>query len=282
MKIHYINHFNEKITLTDSEFHTLSVNGVTPFTAIKSRENAFSAGADYISEHIMQRNITLVVYSEGDIDEAREKLCRVFRTGGEGTLYFDYGNGSTRTIKCRPESMPAPLKERPGTMQISLLCLDPFFEDARSTSVQVCGERGLWEFDWEFTDNFEFGTIKEDESTLVVNDGAYPAGCIIKINIRTGTVEGLKITNHDTNEYIALSGAYTVGDQITIDTRSKHKSVTLLSSGSIVPRNIISRFIWGSSFFELPSGNSRISARSDNGISGIDVNIYFSERYESI
>ena len=275
MKIYYINYLSERIDLTDGEFHTTEVNGVSLYTDIQSKENAFKHGADYISEHINKRKISIMVYPEGDYDEAREKLSVVFRTGGEGTLYFDYGGGTIRSIRCRSEKINADLKARSDEIQITFMALDPFFVSEQKVVV-LRGVMGFLEFDdtWEIfkKDNIlsEYG-----ENTSVRSKGTQESDCIIKV-IFSLPCNSIKIISTKTGEYFKLKGSYKGGDILLID--SGKKDVTLIRDG--VSSDITSRIEWGSSFLNIKPSETRLTVETEDPY--IEVIVIFKERFENV
>lgn len=275
MKIYYVNHLSEQLVLTDGEFHTTEVNGISPYTDIQSKENAFRHGADYISEHINKRKISIMLFPEGDHDRAREKLSRIFRTGGEGRLYFDYGNGTIRSIRCRPEKINADLKARPEEIQITLTALDPFFESEQKITV-LHGDMGFLEFDdtWEIFDEdnilSEYGI-----NSAVYSRGTQVSECIIKA-VFSQACDGIKIINAGTSQHFKVRGAFLGGDTLLID--SEKKNVTLIRDGEST--DITSRVEWGSVFPCISPPETRFIVETSD--TQPEVCVIFKERFENI
>ena len=282
MRIYYINPDGKRFDLW-GDIQVTQVSGINPSCAVSMEENAFGDGADYISERINSRNILLTLYPCCSYDEARLRLGKIFYGNGEGTLGFIYDDGSERRIDCRFESMTAVLTARPGTMQVSLLCGDPYFT-ANNTFILIYGVVDFWEFDdWELPeeDSFEFGNYSTNLSAPVYNNGEADTGCIIRIKV-SWAVSGIRIIKSRTNEYIELRGTFSGGDLITIDTRPHRKNSTLLNGKTNEETNIMSRLVWGSTLFSIPRGECRIRAASDNGLDMLNITLEFDERYRGV
>lgn len=282
MRIYYINPDGNRFDLWGG-IEVTQVSGVNPSCAVTMNENAFGDGADYIGERINSRNIVLTLYPCCDYDEARLALGKIFYGNGEGTLGFIYDDGGERRISCRFESMTAVLAARPGTMQVSLLCGDPYFIKDGALTL-VCGDNAMWEFDdWELSeeDAFEFGKLSSGSSAFISNDGETDAGCIIRAEVKS-SVNGIKIVQASSKEYIALRGTFSAGEIITIDTRPRRKAIRLSSVTSDTETDIMPRLIWGSAFFSVPRGGCRVYAALDNGSDALNITIKLDERYRGV
>ncbi|MGN1304987.1 MAG: phage distal tail protein [Oscillospiraceae bacterium] len=282
MRIYYINPDGKRFDFEDG-IKVTQVSGINPSCAVTMEENAFGDGADYIGERINSRNILLTLYPCCDYDEARTILGKIFYGNGEGKLGFIYDNGEERRITCRFESMTAVLTARPGTIQVSLLCSDPYFYKDGPLTL-ICGVVDLWEFDdWELPeeDSFEFGNISSGRSTVVSNDGEVDSGCIIRIGINFH-IDGVKIIKAYTDDYIALRGPFDPGDIITIDTRPRRKAIKLGNIHSTAETDIMPRLIWGSTFFSIPRGGGRIIVERESGDRSFDVTMQIDERYRGV
>ena len=179
--------------------------------------------------------------------------------------------------------MTAVLMTRPGTMQVSLLCGDPYFIKDGALTL-ICGDNAMWEFDdWELSeeDAFEFGKLSSGSSAFISNDGETDAGCIIRAEVKS-SVNGIKIVQASSKEYIALKGTFSAGEIITIDTRSRRKAIKLSSVTSDTETDIMSRLIWGSTFFSIPRGGCQVYAALDNGSDALNITIRFDERYRGV
>lgn len=282
MRVYYINPDGKRFDLW-GDFEVTQASGINPSSTVTMNENAFGDGADYVGERINSRNIVLMLYPCCNYDDARLKLGKIFYGNGEGTLGFIYDNGDERTIKCRFESLNAVLAARPGTMQVSLLCGDPYFIKEGPLTL-ICGNIASWEFDgWELPEDntFEFDELSTNPSAVVSNDGETDSGCIIRIEMKV-TASGLKIQKAYSNEYIALRGTFEYGDIITIDTRPRRKAITLRNASSNVETDILPRLIWGSTFFSVPRGKCKIVAESNDGIEVFNITLQVDERYRGV
>ncbi len=262
-----------------------SAEGTEPYASVSAEENAFFDGAEYISSHVGARRITLSVSVKGTGAEERRRLYKAFRTGNEGTLYFRWGE-NTRKIRCRTEKITMKAETAAQSFKITLLCVNPYFENEESVSYCLCGSADLWEFDcMELPEEnvFEFSSLIDRNSTLTVNNGDVAVGCVIRAEIGAPFVRGIKITHKGTKEFIAVSGSFTAGDVVIFDTRDGSKGISLSrKNNSSYLRDITDRIVWGSEFFRIPVGKGRVHIAADGGLNGISASITFTERFEGV
>lgn len=106
----------------------------------------------------------------------------------------------------------------------------------------------------------EFSRILINEETNVINGGDIDTGAIIEIQA-VGQVVNPGIYNVETNEYFIINTTMNQGDVITINTRKKEKSVTLLRAGVIT--TLIGSVKFGSSWLQLAPGDNTFIVNAD-------------------
>lgn len=278
MKVVYTNSSGDELDMSKGNIRAVTVNGVSTEVEINSIENGLRDGSSYISERLGVREIKLKLATFGDYDISRTVIKKIFRTKEEGILSFCFNNGTIKRIGCRLQKIEDDLNENTDVIIINLLSLTPVFESDSQQTYLIYGEIKLLEFDLEFSDDFEFGNIKNDKSLKITNSGS-GTGCIITIEVSL-PLKSIKIIQNETKKYIKLNGNYSSGDVITVDMRSGYKNVTLYNGKTT--ENIISDFEWGSEFFQIPPGNSRYYIVSDDDLTGSNVTLSFAEKYEGV
>lgn len=280
MRVFYENTQGEKHELTSGALRIVSINGADPYTSITTIDNAYSAGSTYIKERIGQRSITMqIAVSGAGPDEARDFIRRLFRFGEEGTLSFIYEYDykiTERTIKCRVEKIPYTIKERPDTMQVSLLCTDPFFKGESSEHL-IAGIIPMWEFPFELPpegEYFEFSSVQPTGAADIINNGDVEAGCVISVLINSST-DNIQITNRTTGKYFRLNYGFSEGDRVVIDSRLNCKSAVLNGQ-----EDILYCMDTSSSFIVIVPGVNRISY--DGELMKASVEAVFEENYMGI
>ena len=98
--------------------------------------------------------------------------------------------------------------------------------------------------------NIVFGYLDPYASVTVENSGDTDTGLIFTLSA-TGEITGAKIFDVLTGDFIGTDYEFEAGDQVTIDTRRGHKTITLLSDG--VETNIFNSLMKDSTWLQLPA-----------------------------
>lgn len=260
-----------------------TVGGVLPSSKQYFTENALADGGTHISDRTESRRIVLVLRLCCNAEKAAEILGRTFSASSVGTLYFR-SKGRSRRISCRTESVSSVIGKNPETAEVTLLCNDPFFTGNEDSIICICGHTALLEFDgWELPENaeFEFSQVKESSSAYIFNPGEIPTGCVVRISAERD-IPGVRITNTTTGEFISVKKSVPKGKVIIIDTRSSSRGIFLTDPTGDVTEDITANMEWGSSFFSIIPGSNRIFVGDTEGLNGVTVSVFFSERYEGI
>lgn len=200
----------------------INMDGIGGGTAqINSTDMATDDGAFFNSARAQVRNIllTLKPLDNPSVEVNRHKLYKYFQIKKQVTLLFETDT-RTSEIKGYVESNEPDIFSQMEQVQISILCLDPFFYAERGTATVFSGVKALFEFPFaddsltpvgEATDynpnllyNFDFqhnpenyallsnpNLIKKDQLRLY--SGGVPTTyttndwCIINLNSGTGT-----------------------------------------------------------------------------------------------
>ena len=102
---------------------------------------------------------------------------------------------------------------------------------------------------------------------------------VIRLNA-LGTVKNPKIYNVDTIDHMILNVTMQAGDEITINTRKKEKSITLLRDG--VMTNIVGRLEAGSTWFNLLPGDNVFTYEADELPENLQCTFIINNQFEGV
>jgi len=125
----------------------------------------------------------------------------------------------------------------------------------------------------------EFSRILLNEETNVINGGDIDSGAIIELRAM-GEVGTPGIYNVETRETFIINVTMQEGDLITINTKKKEKSVTLLRDG--VTTNLIGSLASGSSWLQLEPGDNTFIVSADTFPENLYVTFTVVNQFEGV
>lgn len=272
-----------------------SISGLGPPKAnINSTDLATADGAIYSSARASTRNIVfnLQFMFAPTIEDARQKTYKYFPLKKKITIEVETDNRSLSTEGYVESNEPNIFSQEEST-QISIVCVDPFFRDARPSLVQFASVLPNFEFPFSnesLTDDLiEFGKIGLDTRSTLVYTGDVDTGILITIHAM-GSVSGiLNIYNIETYENIkidlskikALTGSdYRSGDDIIISTVSGDKYVQVLHNGKYY--NAIGIIDKLANWFQLTVGENIFNFTVTNGVENLSITFEYRNAYGGI
>lgn len=275
------NEKREKIELTNSPYYDLTeIDGLLPEKAvINITKLVNSDGSILNAARVESREITITVKPRGNIEENRQRLYDFFRVKKETVLHY---KNDTRDLKITGvvESFDGSLFEQTQTIDITLLCMNPYFEDSTKTSEVMANVEDLFEFPFAIEkEGIEFSRINKELMKVVKNKGDTETGLIIEMTA-TGRVVNPIIYNVDTREYFGLKIEMQLGDVIKINTNGLSKKVELLRYGET--RSIINNIIKGNKWFKLETGDNTFTYQCESGEENINIKFTYSNVYEGV
>lgn len=284
------NHLGESIRLDlddpwSSGFIIRKIDGLgAPKADIIFTEIATNDGGIDNSARVETRNIVFSLwFLESDtIEETRLKTYKYFPIKHNITLRFDTDNRSCEIVG-RVESNTPSIFDKQEGCQISVVCPDPYFISRRNNQKVFYGTDPMFEFPF-CNDSLEeklllMGTIEHHTEGVIVYDGDAETGITIYIHA-IGIATGLSIYNLknreimriDDQKLMALTGeGIHAGDEITIDTRSGQKSITLLRGG--IETNILNTLGRPITWFKLSKGDNVFAYTAKTGLENLQFRI---------
>lgn len=300
------------ITLSGAEdkYQIIGIEGLNPPNAIINRSEVSGMdGAKYMSAKLEERNIVLTVKINGQVEKNRLNLYRYFQSKKYCKMYYSndsrnvYIEGYVETIECDLFSMAE-------QMQISIICPDPYFQDANEIVTDISQVLGGFEFPFAFgadgahsttamidrfpkreflstslpdptitDESIEFSAYVEKRIVNLINDGEDDTGFIITI-IAKDTVINPTIYNVDTRESFTLNVEMAKGDVLTINTNKGHKSVTLMNN--LVATSRINKVTRGSTWLSLNKGDNLFTYEAEAGGADMRVKFVYRNKYQAV
>lgn len=295
-----LNLFNLKVentrgqifTLTNKEqdYQVTNIDGLNPPNAvINSNAVAGMDGSRFASSRLGERNIVLTIKINGDVEKNRLYLYQYFRTKQYCKIYFEngsrnvYAEGYVETIEC-------PQFENGETMQISIICHDPFLKSVEEIIYDISQVIAAFEFPFAFgangvveetttDDAIEFSTIEKNQYVNVINTGDDVSGFIIEA-LALGNVTNPAFYCVDTNEKMELNCSLVAGDILIINTNKGSKSIHVNHNG--VDSNYLRYLQKDSSWLKLQLGDNQFTFDADTGADLLQVVFRYRTRYEGV
>lgn len=256
------NKYGEQLEITNNPRYVITdIDGLyPPEGVINTTQVANMDGSVFNSSHINDRVITITMAINGPAEANRLLLYRYFKT--KYPVRFYYKNGVRDVyIDGYVSKFSVEYFEKKQTAQIEISCPMTLFRAVKESVTEFANIENMFVFPFAIEiAGIPFSEIALGEQKTIINGGDVETGVIIKLNA-LGTVLNPKIYNVDTSDRMTLSVEMQAGDEITINTRKKEKSITLLRDG--VQTNIVGKLDAGSTWFNLIPGDNIFTYEAD-------------------
>lgn len=270
-----------KLSQNETQFQIISVEGLTPPKAkITTTAIANFDGERFKHSKMEMRNIVITLKINGDVESNRILLYDFFDNGQYCKIY--YTNSSRKVfVEGYCENVESDLFSQSQTMQISILCADPFWKSINTELVDLSQSIGVFEFPFSIdTNGIEFSNFIENKETLVVNYGDVQSGIIITLFTENKSIINPVVYNVKTGERLTLITTLNVGEVITINTIKGQKSITKIVDG--VEENIIKDLEVGSSWLQLEKGTNLFTCNAATNFSNLKVLFSYNNLYKGV
>lgn len=274
------NKYGQQLELTHNDAYVItSIDGLDPPDAvINTTRNANADGSVFNSSYVDNRLIIITLSINGPAEDNRLELYRYFKVKYPVKLYYKneardvYIDGYVRNITINFFNMKQ-------VAQITVFCPEPYFNGKMLEIEEFSNVEKLFEFPFEIVTPIEFGAIETETEKIVINYGDVESGCKFILEAKEAVVNPT-IYNTGTSEFYKLNITMARGDEITINTMKKQKSVMLLSNG--VTTNIIGNLVNGSTWFQLLPGDNLFLITADTGAVNLEAYCLITNRFEGV
>lgn len=266
-----------KLTQNENKYQIVKIDGLMPPKAdIVTTTIASVDGARYKSSKIEMRNVVITIRVKGDIEKNRICLYDVFDNGKPCTIYFK--NGS-RNVFCVGycEDVNSDLFTVNQTIQISILCPEPFWRDVNEVKTDISFMAGKFEFPFSIDSNgIEFSSYITNRETKVINIGDVTSGMTLTLKAVGGSVVNPVIYNVQSSQFFKVNVTLTDSETLTINTNIGHRSLFKQDE------DIFSLMETGSTWLQLNRGVNTFTYNADSGEEFLEVKINFNPMYKGV
>lgn len=283
MKLDYINARGDRLPLATSDLFVLTnVDGMT--AAAVSLASSVISGTDGDIVNSVQANprgivLDLRIKSGVDVEEAKREVLRIVKIKQYGTLEWTQNN-RTVAISGVVEGIDMPRWNEGVTMQITLHCAQPFWEDIDFVVRQISeaidlhyftdGETDMLYFEEDGIPLGEYDTIR---TKTFHNNGDVAVGLEISI-VALDTVTDPIIYDESGNFFGLVGMTMHAGDNVVITTHKGNKTVRLNDAmiyGHIKPQ---------STWLQLAAGDNQFTINSDDeSVTNMTFSLIYKQRY---
>lgn len=289
MKLDYISARGDTLPLVGNNLFTLTnVDGQT-YAAASIASNVVG-GVDGAIVNNVQANarsivLDLRINSGVDVEAAKREVLKVVKIKQRGSLAWTQ-NGKTLTITGVVESIEMPRWNNGVTMQLTMYCEQPFWEDVDDVVQQISEAISLHYFTDDVNemlyfpeDGIALGEYDAARTKEFYNDGDVDVGLEIVI-VAFGEVTNPIIYDGEGNFFGIGYGdgnrqiKMTTGDNIRVVTHKGKKSVTLNG------QNVLSKLRPRSTWLQLAAGHNVFTINSDdNSLVNMTFTLTYKQRY---
>lgn len=281
----------------ESGFLVRSIDGLGPVKAtINTTKIAMTDGARYNSSYLDQRSIVINLMfldsAEKSIEDMRHESYRYFPINKEIRLVIETDTRTVETTGIVEDNQVEIFSQQEGAA-ITILCSDPLLYSVADNRYTFSGIEPLFEFPFqnESVDEPElvFGMVERKETGVLHYAGDYDVGFTLTIHA-TGAATNPVIRNLSTKEYMRIdtdklakltnSEGLLSGDTITIETRHKRKSITLLRDGKYI--NILNCLDKGCKWLTIRKGDNVFNCTADANATNLQFYIKNKVVYEGV
>lgn len=256
------NKYGEQLEITNNPRYVITdIDGLyPPEGVINTTQVANMDGSVFNSSRINDRVITITMAINGPAEANRLLLYRYFKTKYPVRLYYENGVRDVY-IDGYVSKFSVEYFEKKQTAQIEISCPMTLFRAVKESVTEFANIENMFVFPFAIEAvGRPFSEVALGEQKTIINGGDVETGVVIHLNA-LGTVLNPKIYNADTGDRMTLSIEMRAGDEITINTRKKEKSITLLRDG--VQTNIVGKLDAGSTWFNLIPGDNIFTYEAD-------------------
>ena len=259
-----------ELSHNSQNYNVIGVEGLTPPpTAVNTSTGGLIDGAFYNSSRVDMRNIVITLVLNGDIEQNRQQLYKIFNIKKPCKIYFQNERRNVQ-ITGYVETVDGDLFVMREQIQISIICPRPYFEDLNILYTELSEIARMFEFPFSIEDNdpVPFSEILSYPLCTINNGGDVECGCIIDITF-TGAVTDLTIYNTTQQTFIGFSYSFLAGDEITINTNSGQMGAVLTRNGQTV--NLLNYIIENSTRFRLDIGDNEFTYSTTSGADYVQI-----------
>lgn len=270
------------------------IDGLGPAKAnVVFTELATTDGAVDNFARLSTRELTLrfILIEHPMIEDSRLSIYKYFPIKQMVTFEIETDHRKAYTMG-RVETVEPDIFEEKETVDVTIICPDPYFRDSITRELIFVTIEPYFEFVYSnesLTENLtEFGEVKYEREKEIIYEGDTEVGVIIKFHL-LGPVTGLGILNsgnraaitiNDENVTRITGGPLQRGDDIIINTIKGKRSATLVRMAK--EYNIINALNRPVSWITIVRGLNKFRFNAKEGLRFIELEVDYEVLYEGV
>ena len=262
----------EQLNLTNNPDYTITnIDGLYPPDAIiNMMQRAGHDGSMFNSAFVQDRQIILNLAINKGACVNRNALYKYFQTARPVRLIY---NNDLRGVYIDGYVQNAPIEffGQKQTVQITIICPDPFWHSTVPIEGTTDGMESLFEFPFSIPEGgIPFSEYYGGNAAHIWNPGTVESGIIMEIRA-TGAATNPRVYHQNTDKFFKVNTTLQSGDVLTIDTRTDHKKIQRLRSG--VTSNLIDSRDIDSTWLIMEPGENVYILSAESGVSNLQCHI---------
>lgn len=255
----------QKVELTHNvEYSVLEIQGLNPPSAtINTSETALFDGGRFVSSKVDMRSINISIGINRNAESNRLALYKIVKPKQHITLYYKNGQRDVY-IEGYVESIEVDYFGMKQTVEISILCPEPYFKNAEQMIEEVTVIIGAFHFPFAIEATvpipFSYYDYEQIGEINIYNVGEVACGMTVEIYVN-GTVTNPQIFNRETREFFGINYTFQLGDVVYITTQRGSKTVRLLRDGEYI--NLFNYIVKNSKWLQLEVGDNIFTYDAD-------------------
>lgn len=270
----------EQMELTNNPAYVITnIDGLNPPDAtINMIDRAGRDGSTFNSAKVNVRQIILDIAINGSACDNRNNLYKYFQTARKVRLYY-YNDIHEVYIDAYVQNAPVEFFTKKETVQITLICPDPFWHGITDIEGRTNGVEALFSFPFSIETPIPFSDYYADHSARLWNPGSVESGILIEIEA-SGAVTNPLIFHVNSDKYFRVNTTLQSGDKLAISTKLDNKYITL-TRGTAKTNLIASRDL-GSTWLRAVPGENVFTLKAASGVDNMNCLISFKSNLEGV
>ena len=262
----------EQLNLTQNpDYVVTNIDGLFPPEGIINlMQRAGHNGSLFNSAFVDNRQIILNLAINKNACTNRNALYKFFQTARPVRLIY---NNDLHGVYIDGYVQNAPIEffGQKQTVQITIICPDPFWHGTVNAEGSTDGMDAMFEFPFSIPEGgIPFSEYYGGNAAHIWNPGSVESGVMIEIKA-TGAATNPRVYHQNTDSYFKVNTSLQSGDVLYIDTRVDHKQVTRIRSGA--QTNLIASRDLGSSWLTMEPGENVYVLSASSGVSNLTCHI---------
>lgn len=277
------NQRGDRVALTNNKNYAITgMDGLHPPGAnIVTSQVSLYDGSKFNNAKVNDRQLDIAVAIQYDVENSRVALYKVIKTKQYIKMIY---RTNSRDVFCEGyvSAMNIDYFANPQTVDISILCPEPYFNDAQEIIDGISRIIKMFRFPFAITaaDPKPIGSYDNTLEINLINSGDVEAGFEIEIHA-TGQVKTPAIYNRETGEFFKLETTLQDGDTVRINTKKGQKSVFVARSGEDV--NLFNYVSEDSTWLQLTPGDNVLTYDAeDNTTTHMDIRFIHRDLYVGV